>query len=54
MSIKLRQLEQRALSMSIESLTQVPGRTVKSIEELKVGSEAAEPIRGEMVTSSAC
>jgi hypothetical protein len=52
--MKERQLPQRALKMSISSSILVPGRTVKEIEELKVGSEVLEPMRGDIVTSGVC
>ena len=39
----------------MESLVAVvPGRIVKLMEELKDGSEALEPMRGDTVTSDTC
>jgi hypothetical protein len=52
--MKERQLPHRALKMSISSSIRVPGRIVRDIEELNVGSEALEPMRGEIVTSGTC
>ena len=52
--MKERQLPHRALKMSISSSIRVPGRTVRDIEELNVGSEVLEPMRGEIVTSGTC
>jgi hypothetical protein len=52
--MKERQLLQRALKMSISSSTLVPGRTVRDIEELNVGSELLDPMRVDIVTSDLC
>lgn len=52
--MKERQLPHRALKMSISSSTLVPGRMVRVTEELKIGSEALDPMRVDIVTSDAC
>jgi len=53
-SMKERQLPQRALKISMSSSTLVPGRTVRETEELNVGSEALDPMRVDIVTSGTC